>query len=109
MAITPIAAILVPLSIFLFLFAPSLLYSCMVFSLPFSATAVANVGFMSATSGVQATILFGSLWMLKEGPNALKKSGLWQSPQMRTSVRQLRLFLCAVVLSLAMPWWIHGR
>ena len=81
----------------------------MVFSLPFSATAVANIGFMSATSGVQATILFGSLWMLKEGPKALKNSGLWQLPQMRTSVRQLRFFMFAVMLSLVMPLWIHGR
>jgi O-Antigen ligase len=107
--ITPIAAILIPLGIFLFFFAPNLLYWCMVFSLPFSATAVANLGFMGASSGVQAAIVFGSLWIVAEGPKILKQSGLWQSKKIKVSVRQLRIFILVVVLSLIMPLWIHGR
>ena len=81
----------------------------MVFSLPFSATAVANIGSAGAASGVQATIVFGSLWMLREGPKSLKKSGLWNSEHMRTSIRQLRFFMFVVVLSLLVPLWINGR
>jgi O-antigen ligase len=108
MEITTTGVILVPLGILLFIFKPNLLYWCMVFSLPFSATAIANIGFMGARSGVQATILFGSLWMIKEGGRALKKSRSWQSPEMRISVRQLRLFMFAALLSLIMPLWING-
>jgi O-antigen ligase len=108
MEITTIGAILVSLGILMFFFQPNLLYWCMVFSLPFSATAIANIGFMGARSGVQATILFGSLWMIKEGGKALKKSRSWQSPEMRISVRQLRLFMFAALLSLIMPLWING-
>jgi O-antigen ligase len=47
--------------------------------------------------------------MLKEGRKALTESGLWRSQRVRVSVRQLRLFMFAVVLSLAMPLWINGR
>jgi hypothetical protein len=107
--ITPIAVILVPLGIFFFLFKPSLLYWCTVFFLPFSATALANIGFMGATSGLQATIVFGTLWMLREGQKTLKKSGIWNSQEMKTSVRQLRFFMFVVGLSLLMPIWINGR
>jgi O-antigen ligase len=109
MQLTPIAAILIPVGIFLFFFSPSSLYWCMVFSLPFSATAVANLGFMGASSGVQATIVFGSLWMLAEGRKTLRQSDLWHSEPMKVSVRQLKVFFLVVALSLLMPLWINGR
>jgi hypothetical protein len=109
MEITTIGTILIPFGILVFLFQPNLLYWCMVFSLPFAATAIANIGFLGARSGVQATILFGFLWMIKEGGRALKKSRSWQSQEMRISVRQLRLFMLAALLSLIMPLWINGR
>jgi hypothetical protein len=109
MQVTPIAALLIPLGLFFFFFSPSLLYWCMVFSLPFSATAVVNLDFMGASSGLQATIVFGGLWMLAEGHKTLRKSGFWHSNQMKTSVRQLKVFLFVATLSLIMPLWINGR
>ena len=109
MEITPISVILIPLGVFSFFFAPRLLYGCTVFFLPFSATAVVNFNRTIGATGLQATMFFGVLWMLKEGLGALKKPSLWRSPQMQTSVRRLRFFMFAVVLSLIMPIYIHGR
>lgn len=88
---------------------PRLLYGCTVFFLPFSATAVVNLSFSDATSGLQATTFFGVLWMLREGPKAVRDAGLWRSQQMQTSVRRIRFFMLTVLLSLVMPLWIHGR
>ena len=109
MEITPISVILIPLGIFSFFFAPRLLYLCTVFFLPFSATAVVNFNLTSGATGLQATMFFGVLWMLREGSAALRKPPLWRSQQMQTSVRRLRFFMFAVVLSLIMPIYINGR
>jgi len=81
----------------------------MVFSLPFSATSVANVDFAGSRSGIQVGIVFGSLWILREGSTLLKKSNTWHSEHIQTSVRRLRFFMFVVALSLAMPLWINGR
>ena len=109
MELTPIAGVLLPLGLYCFFFKPDFLYWLLIFSLPFSATAVANIGFMSSTSGLQATIWLGSLWLLRETPRVLNKTHVWKSEQMGASFRHLGLFLCVVVLSLAMPLWINGR
>jgi O-Antigen ligase len=107
--VTGIAAFLIPLGIYAFLFAPSLLYRFMVFSLPFSATAVVNYGFTGSSTGLQATTFFGALWMVREGFKAIRKSRPWRSQRMQISMRRLRFFMFAVVVSLVMPIWIHGR
>ena len=109
MDITPIGGILIAIAIYFFLFKPDLLYWCMIFALPFSATAIVNVDFAGFRSGIQAAIVFGSLWILKEGSTLLKNSDIWNSEHIRTSVRRLRVFMFVVVLSLAMPLWINGR
>jgi hypothetical protein len=109
METTPISVILIPLGVLSFFFAPRLLYWCTVFFLPFSATAVVNFNRTSGATGLQATMFFGVLWMLSEGAGALRKPRLWQSEQMQTSVRRLRFFMFAVVLSLIMPIYINGR
>ena len=109
MDITPIGGILIAIAIYFFLFKPDLLYWCMIFALPFSATAIVNVDFAGFRSGIQAAIMFGSLWILKEGSTLLKNSDIWNSEHIRTSVRRLRFFMFVVVLSLAMPLWINGR
>jgi hypothetical protein len=109
MEITPIAVILLPLGVFSFFFAPRLLYWCTVFFLPFSATAVVNFNLTSGATGLQATMFFGVLWMLKEGSGALREPSLWQPQHMQTSVRRLRFFMFAAVLSLIMPIYINGR
>ena len=81
----------------------------MIFSLPFSATAIANVDFAGARSGIPVAIVFGSLWILREGSTLVKKSNIWHSEHIQTSVRRLRFFMIVVALSLAMPLWINGR
>ena len=75
MHITLIGAILIPLGIYAYFFAPNLLYVGTIFLLPFSATAIINFGFMDATKSIQAIFYFGTLWMLSAGPGALKRSG----------------------------------
>jgi hypothetical protein len=109
MELTPISIILIPLGVLGFLFAPRYLYWCTVFFLPFSATAVVNFNRASGATGLQASMFFGALWMLREGSGALKRHGLWRSEKLQTSVRRLRFFMLAVVLSLVMPIYIHGR
>jgi hypothetical protein len=109
METTPISIILIPLGVLFFFFAPRLLYWCTVFFLPFSATAVVNFTRTSGATGLQATMFFGVLWMLRAGFGALRKSTLWQSGQMQTPVRRLRFFMFAVILSLVMPIYINGR
>ena len=109
METTPVTVILILLGVVSFFFAPRLLYWCTVFFLPFSATAVVNFNRAIGATGLQAAMFFGTLWMLKAGPEALRKPGLWRSQPMQTSVRRLRFFMFAVVLSLVMPIYIHGR
>src|ERR1019366_3634398 len=108
MQITWIGAILLPLGIYAYFFAPDLLYVATIFLLPFSATAILNFGFLEATTGIQAMIYFGTLWMLSGGPDALRRSRVWRSPPMQTSVRRLLFFMLVVGLSLLMPIWING-
>jgi hypothetical protein len=109
MELTPISVILLPLGMLTFFFAPRILYWCTIFFIPFSATAVVNFNRVGGATGLQATMFFGALWMLREGTGAIRKPGLWRSEQMQTSVRRLRFFMFAVVLSLIMPIYIHGR
>jgi O-antigen ligase len=80
----------------------------MVFSLPFVATAVVNIGSKGSASGLQAAILFGTLWLVRSGPKTLGTPGLWESQHIRTSIRHLRFFMLVVAASLVMPIWIHG-
>ena len=108
MHLTWIGAIMLPLGIYAYFFAPNLLYVATIFLLPFSATAILNFGFINATTGIQAMIYFGTLWMLSVGPGALTRCREWKSRPMQTSVRRLRFFMLVVGLSLLMPIWING-
>jgi hypothetical protein len=109
METTPISAILIPIGVLSFFFAPRLLYWCTIFFLPFSATAVVNFNRTGGTTGLQATMFFGILWMLREASMVFQKPTLWRSEQMQTAVRRLRFFMFAVALSLVMPIYINGR
>ena len=109
MEVTPIGWILLPLGVSLYWLAPEFLYVLMVFFLPFSATAVANIGSADSASGVQASMLFGSLWMLKELPalGRISLSPYWR--HLRAPIRQLSFFVLVVIISLVMPLWINGH
>ena len=109
MEVTPIGWILIPLGVSLFFVAPDRLYACMVFFLPFSATAVVNVGSGDAASGVQATIFFGALWMAREFPKFLSSRDSQTGQNLRQPANHLRWFVLIALLSLIMPIWINGR
>lgn len=109
MEITPIGAVLIPLGVLFFLMKPNLLYWCAIFFLPFSATAVVNVGSEGNFSGLQAWMFFGSLWLAKEASGMIRTRRYWYRYQMRTSVRRLLIFFAVALISLVMPLWIDGR
>jgi O-antigen ligase len=107
--VTPIGWILIPLGFVFCLFAPGGLYACMVFFLPFSATAVVNIGSGDSASGVQATIFFGALWMVRELPRFLSARDSPTGQNLRQPANHLRWFVLVAMLSLIMPIWINGR
>lgn len=106
--LTPIGSILISVGVGLFLFAPEHLYTLAVFFLPFSATAIVNVESAGSFSGIQATMFFGALWMVR----ALV--GFWRAPQspckqkLWISNAQLGIFVLVALISLIMPIWING-
>lgn len=109
MEITPIGGVLIPLGALLFLLRPNLLYWCAIFFLPFSATAVVNVGSEGNFSGLQAWMFFGSLWLAKEASHVIRTRALWYTYEMRRSARRLLFFFVVALVSLVMPLWIDGR
>jgi len=109
MEITVIGFLLLPLALYWFFFRPDFLYWAMVFAIPFSATALINLEFAGAHSGVQATIIFGTLWIIREGSRLLRRSDIARFKSFRKSTWWLGAFLGVVILSLAMPALIAGR
>jgi len=107
--VTPIGWVLLSLGVSLYWLAPQSLYALMIFFLPFSATAVVNIGSAGSASGVQASMLFGSLWMLKELPGLGRISLRSYWPRLRMPIRQLSFFGLVVIISLVMPLWINGH
>jgi hypothetical protein len=97
-----------PLGIALCLFAPDRLYALLVFFLPFSATAVVNIGSGDSASGVQAPIFLGALWMAREFPRFLAAKDSPVRLNLRVSTKQLLWFVLVALLSLIMPIWING-
>lgn len=81
----------------------------MVFFLPFSATAVVNIGSADSASGVQATIFFGALWMAREFPRFLDAKDSRIRQNLGVPTNQLRWFVLVALVSLIMPIWINGR
>ena len=108
MEVTPIGWILIPLGVAFYFFAPDRLYSWMVFFLPFSATAVVNIGSGDSASGVQAPIFLGALWMASEFPKFLAAKDSPVRRNLRVSTKQLLWFVVVAMLSLIMPIWING-
>jgi O-antigen ligase len=81
----------------------------MIFFLPFSATAVINVGSGDAASGLQATIFLGTLWMASELPRFLSAKDSPTKRSLRVPAKHLRWFVLVALLSLLMPIWINGH
>jgi len=109
MQITPIGAVLILLGALFFFAKPGLLYWCAIFFVPFSSTAVVNVGSEGSFSGLQAWMFFGTLWLAREAGGVIRTRNCWYRGQMRGSVRKLLVFSLVALISLVMPLWIDGR
>jgi hypothetical protein len=106
----PITGVLILImGVCFFFFSPRLLYAAMIISIPFSATAVANVGSGDGEKGVAAWLFLGALWVFRETIS----SGLspWKTPGWVSTRRArygLLAFLGAVVASLSVPLFLNG-
>lgn len=107
--ITPIGAALILLGAFFFVVRPGLLYWSAIFFVPFSSTAVVNVGSEGNFSGLQAWMFFGTLWLAHDILGMLGTWHRWYKTEMKTCVRRLLIFFLVAVFSLVMPLWINGR
>jgi hypothetical protein len=96
------------LGVVLFFWSRTALYWAFVFSLPFSATAILNIGTGDAASGVQVWMFFGLLWLCRELlPQAAALKIALRRP-LRSPVAYLAVFMLVAVLSTLMPLWING-
>lgn len=106
MSVTPIGAVLILIGIISRFAFPRSLYLLTVVLVPFSATAVINVGTGESASGVPASLFFGVLWISTES-NLLRR--IWsKTSKLRKPAVYLGAFLTAVGLSLIVPIWSAG-
>src|SRR2546426_11533132 len=89
-------------------FSPGSLYPLMVFLIPFSATAVANVGTPEGGSGVQPYLFVGALWAVTELMTMLRSRSIPLPKGRGHSISLLLGFALAALASLAMPVIING-
>lgn len=109
MEITPIGWLLLPLGLLLAVARVKWLYCLTLFLLPFTATAVINVGSGANASGVQASMYLGSLLLVRFGVGLLLR-GLLPLPRSgRSGLVWLGIFLAVIAISLVMPVWINGQ
>jgi hypothetical protein len=108
MTVPATGALIALLGAWLFFFSPRFLYGAMVISIPFSATAVANVRWGGDEKSIAAWLFLGTLWVLREAMSGLP---VWHKRGWRLSRRAryaLLAFLGAVVASLCVPLFLNG-
>ena len=101
-------ALIIIAGIYFFFFSPRLLYAAMIISIPFSATAVANVASGDSEKGVAAWLFLGILWVFRE---MISGQSPWRTPGWFSTRRArygLLAFLGAVVASLSVPLFMSG-
>lgn len=101
-------ALIITIGLWLFFFSPRLLYGAMVVSIPFSATAVANLRWGGDEKSVAAWLFLGTLWVVREAVSGLpvwRKRGWGLTRQARWA---LIAFLGAVIASLCVPLLVNG-
>lgn len=93
---------------YFFFFAPRMLYLAAVFFIPFSATAVMNVGWGGGQKGISAWIFMAALWMVRTGVSGKPfwKHVGWRLTR-RARIELLALLACAFV-SLLVPVILNG-
>lgn len=108
MSVPITGALIAVLGLWLFCFSPRLLYGAMIISIPFSATAVANLGSAVEGKGIAAWLFLGTLWVIRDGASRLpvwRKQGWLLTHRARWA---LLGFLGAVVVSLSVPLVLNG-
>ncbi len=108
MTVPVTGALIILLGLWFFVFSPRLLYAAMIISIPFSATAVANVGSGDGEKGVAAWLFLGALWVFRETISGLSP---WHTPGWFSTRRArygLLAFLGAVIASLSVPLLLNG-
>jgi hypothetical protein len=107
--VPPIGWILILLGFGCFVFARRFLYPLTIFFVPFSATAVINIGSKDNASGLQATIFLGSLWMMSEIFTFFRDKNSALRENLVKPMKYLGWFVGVAALSLLMPIWINGK
>jgi len=107
MSITETGYILIFLTFYGLVFNPKFLYGLTIFFIPFSATAVINIGNIGEGSAIQPYMFIGSVWMLSfyiRNIGKLKISSKEFNP-----IAYLAMFILAALISLLMPALIDGK
>ena len=100
--------ILLLIGAYSFFFSPRLLYATMVFVIPFSATAIVNIGWGADQKGISAWIFFAVLWLLQSSLGSSRSGKKWGWKETKDSRYQLYRFLLAVLASLSVPFILSG-
>jgi hypothetical protein len=110
MEITYIGWVAIPLGFILLLTRPDFLYKLMIFFIPFSATAIINVGSVGSGSGVPITMFFGSLYLFYKFTHICVTRNI-KIPKIQTfSIKLIWIFgVVATLSSLIMPIIIDGH
>jgi len=103
MHVTPIGLILILVGPLLMLFRPKWLYIATIFSLPFTATGVVNVGSGLDASAVQVPMFLGALLILRVLFSSLWKMSIPLPRNGKICLLWLGVFLGVATLSLVMP------
>lgn len=106
MSITITGYIFILLTFYGLFFNPKRLYELTIFFLPFSATAVINIGLPGEGSAIQPYMFMGFFWMLSFYFSNAKNLKL-DSIEFK-SIRYLLLFVFTALVSLIMPLYISG-
>ena len=109
MSVTLVGAVLIPLALYLALAKPRRLYLIAVFFLPFTATAVINVGRGQTASGVQVSLFLAFLLLLRYCVTIWRSRSIPLARVGKAGLIHLGLFVLAVILSLVMPIYINGH
>jgi len=109
MEITPIGWLLVPMGILLAATRPRWLYLFAVFLLPFTATAVINIGEGEHASGVQASLYLGSLLLVRTCILLIWRPYIPLPRMGLSALIWMGIFVAIAVISLVMPIWIDGH
>jgi len=111
MSVTGTGWVFVFIGIYGLLFNKKFLYKCLVFFIPFSATAVINVGADGNGSAVQPFTFLGTLWLIslliKKRGNSLRLIKLNKNDF--NVILMLLVFSFVTLISLIMPVLINGK